>query len=166
MFVNSYMITLCAKLVALCQNYSSVKLQCPKHPYLKSSINSRISKVKTTLLTSIDAWQYNHGRRTQKTNSNKKEKTRIWLRLTLQHKIQCSTIVSKLPFGNVLLIKYSPNIRYFIARKINYDMKGQTEITKMAAEPVSQSWQSNSGAHVTTRGLLLYKDCKGERGEL
>ena len=45
-------------------------------------------------------------------------------------------------------------------------MKGQTEITKMAAEPVSQSLQSNSGAHVTTQGLLLYIDCKGERGEL
>lgn len=82
--------------------------------------------------------------------------------LTLQHKIQCSTIVSKLPFGNLLLIKCSPNIRYFVARKINYDMKGQTEITKTTAEPVSQSLERNSVAHATTQDLLLYIDCKGE----
>lgn len=44
--------------------------------------------------------------------------------LTLQHKIQCSTVVSKLPFGNLLLIKCSPNVRYLVARKLNYDMKG------------------------------------------
>lgn len=73
--------------------------------------------------------------------------------LTLQHKIQCSTIVSKLPFGNLLLIKCSPNIRYFVDRKINYEMKGQTEITETAAEPVSQSLQSNPG-HV--RQLKAY----------
>ena len=76
--------------------------------------------------------------------------------LTLQHKIQCSTIVSKLPFGNLLLIKCSPNTRYFVDRKINYEIKGQTEITETAAEPVSQSLQSNSRAHATTQGLLLY----------
>lgn len=35
-------------------------------------------------------------------------------------------------------------------------MKGQTEITKTAAEPVSQSLQSNSASHATTQGLLLY----------
>lgn len=45
-------------------------------------------------------------------------------------------------------------------------MKGQTEITKTAAEPVSQSLQSNSASHATTQGLLLYIDCKGGRGEL
>lgn len=71
--------------------------------------------------------------------------------LTLQHKIQCSTIVSKLPFGNLLLIKCSPNIRYF-----DYEMKGQTETSETAAEPVSQSLQSNSRARATTQGLLLY----------
>lgn len=35
-------------------------------------------------------------------------------------------------------------------------MKGQTEITETAAEPVSQSLQSNSRARAATQGLLLY----------